>query len=232
MGDSDLSGGMKCVRWLLLIFNLIFFAGGVAILGVGAYLKVKFGDFVDILDEDWANAPNLLIAAGSLIAVLAFLGCFGAWCESRCLLYIFACLLFVTFILELAAGALAVVYRDDVEDNLQKVLNDTIMEYKTSKPVRKSWDNVQEELECCGVDNSSSWMYLYLNTSVPTSCCSDMAADCNTMSDTLYEQGCYTKLVDWFDDNYVIVGAVAIVLACIQLLGIVFGCCLARALAK
>ena len=231
MGDSKLTGCMKCFKWLLLIFNLIFFAGGVAILGVGIYLKIKFGDFVDILDKDWANAPNLLIAAGALITVLAFLGCFGAWCEYRMLLYFFAVLLFVTFILELVAGVLAVIYRNDVEDNARDILKDSLNEYNNSKPVRESWDNVQKEFDCCGVNSSADWAEANITT-LPLSCCSDMSASCNKASPTLYKDGCYTKLVDWFDDNYVIVGAVAIVLALIQILGIVFGCRVAKALAN
>lgn len=221
---GDLSGGMLCVKYMLLIFNLIFWAGGVAILGVGIYLKVKFGDFADILDKDWANAPNLLIAVGCIITVLAFLGCFGAWCESRMALYLFAILLFVTFVLEIVAGILGVVYRDDVESKLETVLNSTLVDYATSEPVRKSWDAVQNEFDCCGVTNYTDYA-LHGVTTLPDSCC---PGSCTSTSP--FMTGCYTKLVDWFDENYVVVGAIAIVLALLQILGIVFGCCLAKAI--
>ncbi|XP_062523176.1 tetraspanin-9-like [Corticium candelabrum] len=228
MGESKLSGGMACVKWLLLIFNLIFWAGGVAILGVGIYVKLKFGDFVDILDKDWANAPNLLIAVGAIIAVLAFFGCIGAWCESRCSLYVFAILLFVTFVLELVAGILAVVYRDDVKDKLQGLLTTSQWEYD-SEPVRKSWKAVQNEFDCCGVTNKTDWYGKgnFSSSNLPDSCCSN-GAGCTASNS--FDVGCYTKLVDWFDNNYMVVGAIVIVLALMQICGVICGCCLAKAL--
>ncbi|CAB1346422.1 unnamed protein product [Coregonus sp. 'balchen'] len=74
----------KCVKYLLFLFNLLFWISGCIILGVSIYLKVsKNGNM--IMDEA-VPFVDLLIAVGVIIMVLGFLGCCGAIKENRCML--------------------------------------------------------------------------------------------------------------------------------------------------
>eukprot|EP00118_Oscarella_pearsei_P024925 m.307130 g.307130 ORF g.307130 m.307130 type:complete len:232 (+) comp41940_c0_seq1:2373-3068(+) len=227
--DHDLSGGMKIVKYLLFIFNFIFWAGGVAVLGLGIWLKIEYEDFLEIADQDWANAANIMIAAGCLITLLGFLGCIGACCESRVALLIFAVLLFITFLVEIVAGILAAVYRNEVEESLTKSLTDSINnDYNSSEPTRTAWDNLQKQFSCCGVNGSADW--LDANLPIPDSCCETTNTTCNAANPALYKTGCYTDLKSFLEDNLAAVAGVGIALAVIQLLGIIFACCLANAL--
>ena len=62
---------------------------GIAILGVGIWAKVKFGDYAVLSESvDYATASNVLIAAGVIVALVAFFGCCGAWKENRLFLII------------------------------------------------------------------------------------------------------------------------------------------------
>ncbi|XP_065845152.1 tetraspanin-11-like [Oscarella lobularis] len=223
--DHDLSTGMKIVKYLLFIFNFIFWAGGVTVLGVGIWLKIEYDSFLEIADTEWANAANILIAAGCLITLLGFLGCIGACCESRIALLIFAVLLCLTFIVEIVAGILAAVYRDKVEDTLTESLEKTIKEYNTSDPVRKAWDTIQEKFSCCGVNGTSDWnMY---GMSIPDSCCKTMSGSTCTV---YYAIGCKPEFQKFIEDNLIAVAGIGIALALIQIMGIIFACCLASAL--
>lgn len=51
---------------------------GCAILGLGIWLKVEKGDYVDISQYDYLSAANVAIAIGSVILVVSFLGCCGS----------------------------------------------------------------------------------------------------------------------------------------------------------
>lgn len=216
---------------MLFVFNLFFFAIGVTILGLGTWLYIKFDSFLDELaGVDYLNGPILFIVVGSIIAVLAFLGCCGACLENRLLLYLFAFLMMVTFTLELVGGILAV--RNDYGSELEKSLNDSLTKYKENGGEKEAWDTVQEELDCCGVNNADDWAVKgdFPRGWVPKSCCETVscvnnASDKGVMvSDDVYQNGCFKKIKDEFEDNTIAVAAVGIALAVVQILGIIFAC--------
>ncbi|XP_045556176.1 tetraspanin-8 isoform X4 [Salmo salar] len=96
----------KCIKYLLFLFNLMYWISGCIILGVSIYLKVSMNGNV-IMDEE---VPiDLLIAAGVIIMVLGILGCCGDIKENRCMLILFFIGLLHIFILLLIAGILGVV---------------------------------------------------------------------------------------------------------------------------
>ena len=58
-------------------------------IGVGAWAKVQFGDYVELSQKvDYVTGTSLLIAIGVIIAIVAFFGCCGAWKENKCMLII------------------------------------------------------------------------------------------------------------------------------------------------
>ena len=76
---------LKCYPCLFL-FKQVF---GCVLIGFGAWTLIKYGDFVTITQSiPYATGSKVMIAAGVLIAIIAFLGCCGAWKENRCMLVI------------------------------------------------------------------------------------------------------------------------------------------------
>lgn len=66
-----------------------FQLAGLALVVVGALYKVNLDSYTEAVPEDYQNiglAPNLTIAIGSIIFIIAFFGCCGAIRESPCLL--------------------------------------------------------------------------------------------------------------------------------------------------
>lgn len=56
-------------------------------MGVGIYSRVQVGKWDDIVDDSTVpSAANLMIIAGVLVMLIGFLGCCGAWRQSKCLL--------------------------------------------------------------------------------------------------------------------------------------------------
>ena len=228
-------GCTKCLKWLLFAFNVFFFSIGVIILALGAWLYVEFDSFLDELaGVKYLNGPILFMVVGSIITVLSFLGCCGACLEKKVLLYLFASLMIVTFILELVGGILAVTndYDKKLEDSLTKSLSD----YEKKDALREAWDTVQKNLDCCGVNNKTDWeQRLTQPKTVPESCCRTEL--CKTMATgepkvvpsnrDVYNIGCYKKIKDEYEGNTVAVAAVGITFAVVQILGIIFACCVA-----
>lgn len=229
-------GGMKCVKYLLFTFNLIFVIAAIALIAVGAYVQIKLTDYYDFFGNDYTGPGILLICVGAFIFIIAFFGCMGALKENYCLTMTFAVLLAVVFILMIAGGIAAYVLRSDVEDKVETILKDAEKNYGKEDGVTKAWDKLQEEFSCCGVNNYTEWKNLNLNTTYPRSCCKDQNKDCPKNStiplSSLMTTPCEDAFVSWVKDKVAIIGGVGIGLAFIMVVGVLFACCLARAIRK
>ncbi|MBN3295688.1 CD9 protein, partial [Amia calva] len=115
---GKVKGGMKCVKYLLFIFNFIFWLVGSLVLAIGLWLRFD-PTTTKILETD-ENPPSfyigvyILIGAGGLMMLVGFFGCCGAVRESQCLLGSFFTCLVVIFAAEVAAGVFGFLNREKV----------------------------------------------------------------------------------------------------------------------
>ncbi|VDI53588.1 tetraspanin-18 [Mytilus galloprovincialis] len=200
MGCCD--GLSKC---FLITFGILFLLFGGACLGGGIYVLVAKNDILILARSatdgavDTIDAPSLieraahvLIAIGSFILCISFVGCCGACLKSKCLLRTYVIIVGLMIVLEVAAAILAAVFMNKMEtyakDNLQTMLNDNyIGPYATSNAVSLAFDLAQILLDCCGVVNrteyasittwnttyayNSSGVYVTANATIPLTCC-------------------------------------------------------------
>ncbi|CAI5636095.1 tetraspanin-11 isoform X6 [Oreochromis aureus] len=194
-----------CLKYLLFVFNFLFWMGGAAVLGVGVWTLVAKSDYLSLLaSSTFAVSAYILILAGSLVVVTGFLGCCAVIREQRsCLSTYFICLLFI-FLIELVAGVLAYVY--------------------------------YQRFKCCGSNNSHDWTVSKYVVSgqaegraVPDSCCKTITPHCGKRDhpSNIYkvEGGCITKLEKFLADHLLVIGAVGIGVACLQLVGALLTAC-------
>jgi len=98
-------GFPKCLKYLFFVINIIFFILGIAVLGVGSYTQtVGNGTLGNIYTVQY---PIGFIVLGAIVAVFAFFGCCGAWKESRILLSIYAVVVGLLLIAQIAVVAYA-----------------------------------------------------------------------------------------------------------------------------
>merc|ERR1711976_514650 len=71
----------------------------------------------------------MLLIAGAFFFIVGGAGLFGALCRSQCLLTVYGTLLVLIIVLEIAAGVLAVLYKDQVESYLLTFLMTSIEKY-------------------------------------------------------------------------------------------------------
>ncbi|XP_008556489.1 CD63 antigen [Microplitis demolitor] len=228
------SGGMACVKYLLFLFNLIFAITGIVFIAVGAVILAMYNDYSNFMDNWFFAAPVLMIVVGVTVFLVSFFGCCGAVKEHHCMIITFSVLLLLIFALELGAGICGYMMRNEVGKMLQSRLNNTMPLYKSDPKVQKSWDVMQHDFKCCGIATSSDWAILYPNTELPNSCCHEVVLNhkCDSNSITVSSEGCMKKLKDAIEDKAVILGAVGIGIALVQLIGVIFACCLARSIRR
>ncbi|XP_045927754.1 tetraspanin-11 isoform X1 [Micropterus dolomieu] len=231
---------MVCLKYLLFVFNFLFWVGGAAVLGVGVWTLVEKSDYLSLLaSSTFAVSAYILILAGSLVVVTGFLGCCAVIREQRsCLSMYFFCLL-VIFLIELVAGVLAYVYYQRLSEELKQHLNQTMTDNYAQpgkEAITLAVDRLQQDFKCCGSNTSHDWMVsAYISSKVaegrlvPDSCCKTVTLYCGKRDhpSNIYkvEGGCITKLEQFLADHLLVIGAVGIGVACLQLAGAVLTAC-------
>lgn len=229
------SCGMSMVKYALFIFNLIFAISGIGIIVAGSVVLAGINDYSHFVGSALLAPPIVLIVAGAIVFIIAFLGCFGAIREVYCMLITFAILLIVILIVELAVGITGAVVKNSFEMVLKDTLKQSMANYSINDAEKEVWDKFQAKLQCCGVDSSDDWSAVTGN--IPYSCCQEMqegtepasrhCIDGGKNQNYLRRMGCYAKLKDRTHGTTNILIAVGITIAFIEIIGIVLACILA-----
>ncbi|EHA97968.1 CD63 antigen [Heterocephalus glaber] len=95
-------------------------------------------------------------------------------------------------------------------------------------------DKLQTQFECCGAANFTDWENIpgMGEGQVPDSCCVNNTKDCgsDTKEHPIYTKGCLEKIGNWLRKNVLLVAAAALGIAFVEVLGIVFACCLVKSI--
>lgn len=239
----------KVIQFLFFLFNFIFFCLGIAVLGVGIYSRVENDNWEDLLDSpSMYEAANILIAAGIIVAIIGFFGCYGAFKRHSCMLVFYAVFVLVIFILEIAAGIYAYTKQDTIEESLTTKLSKGVTENygkddTASKGLTLAIDWFQVNVKCCGGRDVKDWRTSFWFTSkntknsstefvVPKTCCKTQTNNCNVVkssdngttwsSTTIFGEGCVPAGITFAQNNMLLIGGVGVGIAVVQLLGILF----------
>lgn len=250
---------MSCLKYLLFVINFIVWVCGIVVFGVGIYSRVKSGDWSDLVkDVSVVDAANLLIASGTFVMIIGFVGCCGAWKQMRPLLVVYIVMLVLIFVLEIAGGIYAAVKKDKVIESLEKNFaeithNSYGQSSKADEKLTESVDWFQKNVKCCGAEGPLSWKNsTYVNENIanmnaknestyalfPDSCCiksgCNMGAsenDYGTVKDA-YTKGCILESKAFLDSHMKELVGVGVGIAFVQLVGIVFAILLCRAIGR
>jgi len=232
--------GNKCVKYAVFVVNLLVCIVGAALLAVSLALVFSSdfqNDIVGIINDAGGAGETfsslsaifyLTAAVGGLLFLTGFLGCCGAACENTCLLGVFFIIILILFLIELGVGIAALVMQDQLEPKFDTFYMDNVIS-KYSKECDqadnqfvKSWNETQTDLKCCGCNSYKDYSS---NGLIPA--CSNL---CSYNYTSAGLPGCCQLVWNELDDNIDIVGGVAIGLLVIELLAMIFSCCLCQAI--
>ncbi|XP_016086835.1 CD151 antigen, like isoform X2 [Sinocyclocheilus grahami] len=229
-----------------MLFQLMRKLAGGAVMAVGIWTLVEKSDYISLLSSKiYAVSAYILIMAGVIVMVTGVLGCCATFKEQRRLLRVYFVLLLCIFLLEILAGVLAYIYYQQLNEELKENLRETMVQ-KYHQPeqdhVTKAVNKLQQEFKCCGSNGSFDWVESVWIRSVeadsrlvPDSCCKSPVIKLCGRRDhpsNIYkvEGGCITKLENFILNHLQIIGAVGVGIACVQIVGMFFTCCLYRSL--
>nr|XP_034953132.1 tetraspanin-16 [Zootoca vivipara] len=176
------------LKMMMFVFNGIIFLGGLALLGIGIWVKVDGGSFAKVLGAaapqlmQLINVGYLLIAVGTFLLLMGFMGCWGAAKESKCLLLV---------------------------ANVRQARDITGIWATTMKELKCCGFNNY-------ADFNNSYFYQTHAEKYPSFCCSDNN-ECQESEVDHGKQGCLNEFQVFLSRNGKIVGGVALAVGVLEL---------------
>lgn len=228
--DKEFNPSLVCIKYLLVVFNLLFVITGICMILVAWAINSIYFEYSHFLDDSYFSPVMLLFVVGIIVFLVAFLGCYGAYRESTCLIMVFSLCLAFVFILEVTVAVAGYVMQRQVKDVLSYAIKTTMDDYPHNNASAQTIDMLQEELHCCGVKSSEDWQGILPHNGshieLPESCCRvfDKNGTCLYVND----RGCLPQLEFLIRESSLLIAGTAIAIAALQLFGVMFACSLGR----
>ncbi|XP_059360795.1 CD9 antigen-like [Carassius carassius] len=224
MSKSGLSSGEQCIKYMIFVFNFIFWLAGTGVLAVGLWLRFDERTKEFFTGENastvFLTGVYILTVAGAVMMVVGFLGCCGAIKESTCMLGLFFVFLLIIFAAEVAAGIWGLSNQDEIVTDVQRFYTEVFNKYKDTKQeaLRESLRAMQYGLRCCG----------------PSGTLFDGAADTCPKEEGLrifVTKSCPDAIEEIFTSRLHVIGGVGIGIGVVMIFGMIFSmllCCAIR----
>ncbi|KAM6943273.1 tetraspanin-15 [Xenentodon cancila] len=235
--------------YTLLKFLLFFYAcgwwfiGGF-ILAIGIYAEVERQRY-KTLEGIFLAPAVILIILGVVMFIVSLIGVLASLRDNLTLLKVFMYTLGICLFVELLGGILALVFRSQTVDLVNKNIRKGIVNYYDDLDFKNIMDFVQKKFMCCGGQEFIDWeVNMYHNCSapgplacgVPYTCCITNKPNevANTMCgykvldksrlelvDFIYVRGCTDAFFIWLMDNYKIMAGLLLGILLPQFFGVI-----------
>ncbi len=182
-------------------------------------------DYFNFMADGYLNTSVIFIVLGIIILVIGFFGCCGACTENSCLMTTFAILLTLVVIVQIGLAVAIFMFKGQAHDAITGKMRSGMDNYKGENytGVTETWNAVQHDFKCCGVDSFSDWKNTTFSgkKDLPDSCCKVESEGCGKDyftegTEQIYKEGCFSKLEKLIVGNVELVGGIAIAVLLIQ----------------
>ncbi|XP_056113168.1 tetraspanin-15 [Rhinichthys klamathensis goyatoka] len=232
------------LKFSLIVYATIFWLIGGFILAIGIYAEVERQRY-KTLEGVFLAPAIILIVLGVVMFIVSFIGVLASLRDNLCLLKVFLYMLALCLILELVGGIVALIFRTQTVELLNKNIRRGMVNYYDDLDFKNILDFVQNTFKCCGGNEYTDWeVNMYHNCSapgplacgVPYTCCINKPSEVvNTMCgyktlhnqrlenvEVIYIRGCTDAVFIWFVDNYTIMAGVLLGILLPQFFGVLF----------
>ncbi|GAU98509.1 hypothetical protein RvY_09646 [Ramazzottius varieornatus] len=237
-----LRGGVQCIRIAFIVLNILVGLASCAALGLGIWLHIKDTGVTRLNQTAFLNATSFIIAAACVGILVCIMGCFGSVAHNRCLLLTYFIVVLALFLAEFGLGMYFLIFRDTITDNVRYDLKLSMkISYLPHSTQSAVWDSIQTNFQCCGVDSPTDWHFIPAWNELPItpdSCCIPehrstqrcgldyqelMGPDGRPrfLNAKAYPRGCFQAIRDYATRNMYIFAIAAVILAFVQLFGLV-----------
>ncbi|CAL7951851.1 unnamed protein product [Xylocopa violacea] len=138
-------------------------------------------------------------------------------------------LLFILLVqVAVAVYAFVVVKNTEKQINIAENYRTLFNDYDTNPENKEIVNLVQSTLQCCGVVSAKDYSKLP-NNIIPWSCCNKQEGETCSVDESAKE-GCAQAIKDALSTAGTVLGSIAIAVAGIELIGIIFSLCLANSI--
>ena len=201
--------------------------------------------YFEIADNSSAflSVSILLIIIGVFVAIIGIVGTIGAILAStvfgRILLGLYAIVLGLLVVCEIAGGIAAAVRQNDLENFFRASANSTFQQYGGSdRSINHTWDTFQQAFKCCGVESWTDYSPILGLGVVPASCCNTNTTYSSTECEQdrrhvttelvsqgrIFSEGCVEAVISDLRNNLGVITGGAIAIGVLQIFGIVLAC--------
>lgn len=192
-------GEMCSSKCFFIVANLILMALSLMLLIFSAIIQDFDSSY--ILFREYACTPTgLSIIFGSCLLCISWFALASVCLRSTFLLSVYFCILFVVTVVEVAIVIALLVMRSHVMNLITDSLLLAESKYAGDATASKTWNTLQRDLKCCGVDGHDEWFRYLGGSSVPDSCCVLYSVGCGSeavRTGNFYETGCATAISNW-----------------------------------
>jgi len=186
---------------LIFIVNIILFIAGIVQIGIASYFLLSdSGDlgFVSDISQGNDSALNSVLAIGVLFAIISVWGCCGAKRHSKCMLWVYAIVLFFIMMgqaMVVAVLGVSVEFGDAIFADLWKELDPETVNV------------IEDSYGCCSFNGNGNDTWV-----------EDAARYQSCVSEKDFDESCWQKFESEVNDNYDMVRMVTAIFLGVQVL--------------
>ncbi|XP_055308385.1 23 kDa integral membrane protein-like [Sitodiplosis mosellana] len=224
--------GLSFAKYVLFLFNLLFALLGIALVMIGIGVRINLVEYQDFIEDVLTSHPIFLIVVGCVMFFIAYMGCCGAIKEQTGMLCCYSFMMIILVGLEVGLICAAYSKRDQLKGIVDERLNYTLHHADKDQSYFASWNMLQTKLKCCGINGPNDWNHVLPNDNLPGSCCQRAADDKTCRITEAIQTGCKSAFMGFLNSHTFTLVCYAIGAVLIQLLAIIFPCCLFSAVRR
>jgi len=259
---KNVNFGMKCMKYILILINVLYLIISFLMISGATTLKVIFGEYYFILwyTSTISSLSSLWIATGCFLFVFSILGIVAAVKESTLLTNVYGLFLSLIFILQMASAITGFTLITQSNGIVSSSLNRLMYESSWNSNFLDTINWVQKTFECCGNEGPFDWRNngIYststrswwdtttygpyetttteeeLGLKMPQSCCTHNSDydNINLICDNYFTKGCHGPLQEIVSESVMMIGSSALIIGVVQILGVVCAFMFARTIRR